>query len=434
MSHQAIIAKIDKIVEIPGALNIAQAFVLGTPLIVSKESKEGDVGILFPSELRLSEDYCSNNNLFRHSHLNKDNTKSGFFEDSRRVRCQPFMKIKSDGYFAPIDSLYYLKYDLTKLKVGDMFNELGGKTVCEKYISLQTLNYLNRKNGQLKKIKVVEAPLFREHKDTEQFRYYSHAIPPGALITIFSKSHGTSGRVTHTKIIKTLPWWKKQINKVLPLFQSEYWDYLPGSRRCVLFPDKDSGKMGFHGSEQYRWDILESFKPFLSKGMTVYFEILGFVNGGLIMPKHDVTKLKNKKFVEKYGKEMVYKYNCEPHQYKVKVYRISLITESGESIDFTQPQLEEWCDKRNLWAAKPIVPPFIYDGNLEKLSELVEKLAENEENLCEDYIDKDCILEGVIVRADYKDTVPLFLKQKSYSFKFMEGIIREDTIDSEDAS
>src|SRR5690554_3202944 len=93
--HKAIIAKITETTPIPGADRIHVAKVLGESVIVSKEWKEDMVGVLFPVDLQLSEEFCHHNNLFRDSEKNKDKTKKGFFENNRRVRAQPFLKVKS---------------------------------------------------------------------------------------------------------------------------------------------------------------------------------------------------------------------------------------------------------------------------------------------------------------------------------------------------
>jgi hypothetical protein len=435
MSHQAIIAKIDKIVEIPGARTIVQAFVLGTPLIVDNKSKEGDVGILFPSELKLSEDYCKENNLYRHSNLNKDNTKTGFFEDNRRVRCQPFMKIKSDGYFAPIESLSYLKADLSKLKVGDMFDKLDGKEICCKYVNEATLKMLNRQNKQQKKRVNIEVKNFPPHKDTEQLKYYIHSIPKNSLITIGAKLHGTSFRAANTKIIKHLPLWKKLINKVRQTFITEYWDYVCGTRRVVLKTGEEE-KEGFHGSESFRFDCLNVLKPYLEKNLVIYGEQVGYANGKELMPSHETSKLKNQEYEKKYGKVVHFNYGCQTNECKFYIYRLCLVGEDGLLVDFSPAQIEDWCIKRNLNFTPTIHPTFIYDGNQENLLKLVEELTERPALLTQDYINPFSISEGIIVRCDNGNLQPTFFKNKSWAFKVGENIIKENekVLDLEDVS
>lgn len=436
--HKCIVAKIDKIVDIPGADKIQTAYVLGEQVIVSKDWGEGKVGLLFPEGLQLSEEFCSYNNLYRNSEKNADKSKKGFFEDSRRVRSQPFMKVKSEAFFCELDALVYCgenKYlDLT---VGDEFDELNGYKICEKYFSPQTLKKMN--HVQKNKTKVVLTPDFHKHVNTDQFKHYVNKINKGDLINIHAKLHGSSGRYSYTKVKNDLPKWKEWLNKVSIKLLGEYifskwsYQYLVGTRNVVLYEDQYD-KEGFHGNEQWRFDISEQLKPHLDKGMTIYGEICGYANGKPIMAKHDMTVLKNKQYNKKYGKEIVYNYGCKEHEKRFHIYRIEYINESGAVVDFTDQQIKEWCDKRGFNATLNVHPQFVFDGDHEKLQELVEELTERPDVLTEDFIDPSHISEGVIIRVDNGSQTPKFYKNKSYAFKVLEGIAKENDVDLEDAS
>ncbi|RTL03646.1 hypothetical protein EKK58_12425, partial [Candidatus Dependentiae bacterium] len=215
-NYKAIVAKIDATYEIPGADKIQMAKVLGETVIVSKELEVGYVGLLFLPGTQLSEDFCKHNNLYRNKDKNIDPTKAGFFEDSRRVRAQPFMKIKSDGYFTSLESLSFTLFDYTTLKVGDSFEILDGVEVCTKYLNEKAIREMKLTKQKPPKKKM--APYFREHVDTEQFKHNIHKINKGDLVSIQSKRHGTSQRVGYMKVLITLPKWKQLINKVVPIF------------------------------------------------------------------------------------------------------------------------------------------------------------------------------------------------------------------------
>src|SRR5690606_29317689 len=103
--HKCIVSKVEKTIEIPGADNIQIGIVLGESVVISKDIGEGYVGLFFPVDLQLSEEFCRINNLNRDSTKNADQTKKGFFDANRRVRAQPFLKVKSQGYFADIESI-----------------------------------------------------------------------------------------------------------------------------------------------------------------------------------------------------------------------------------------------------------------------------------------------------------------------------------------
>lgn len=284
------------------------------------------------------------------------------------------------------------------------------------------------KLSKIKKITKIDGKLDRYDltiKSTSNF------FANGILI------HNTSGRASHTKIIKNKPLSffqkiKKKIGLDVKPDKEEYWDYIAGTRNVTLLPaDKD--KEGFHGPEGYRFEILESFKPYLEKGMTVFFEIYGFANGRPIMAVHDTEKLKDKAFSRKYGPKMVYKYGCAEDEYRIMVYRIQVTGEGGESIDFTPPQIQGWCEKRNFNYSKPL-KSFLFDGDKETLFKEVKDLAERESVLCEDYTDSSHINEGIVCRVDYKGLTPTFYKYKSFPFKVLEGIAKEKEIDLEDIS
>jgi hypothetical protein len=428
-NYLAIIAKIDKVVEIPNADNIHVAIVLSEAVIVSKAWQPGMVGVFFPAGTQLSLGYAHANNLHRDSELNQDKTRKGFFETNRRVRAQPFLKVKSEGFFADLGSLSYTGADVNALKLGDRFETLNGQDVATKYVNEKTRTAQANNKTKAKKKRAV--PLFLEHTDTEQFKHNLHKLNVGDLITIQTKRHGTSVRYAHLPVELTLPKWKQLINKVLPVFPEQKWDYVVGTRRVILdAPDK----VGFHGSEGYRFEWLEVVKPFLSKGMTVYGEIVGYANGKPIMAPHGTAGLKDKAVAKKYGDTIVYKYGCTEGTNDFHIYRITLTTEDGTVIDFTQAQLVAWCVERNLKPSTDLVPQFVYDGDEEALLELVNTLTERDNVLTEDFVDASHISEGVIVRVDRGTTRPLFLKSKSYRFKVLEGIAQEVEVDTEDAA
>lgn len=425
MAHKAIVAKITEVFPINGADKIQVAKVLGESVVVSKEWGVGFTGILFPVDVQLSQDFAHNNNLYRHSHLNKDVEAKGFFDDNRRVRAQPFLKVKSEGFFADMNCVDYLGSN--SLKLGDTFDELNGKKVCEKYYNEETREKKN--NVATKKVKINATPFFDKHVDSEQFKHYAQNIKKGSLLSFHAKVHGTSARMGYTKVNLQLPKWKEVVNRFAPIFPDHKWDYVVGTRNVVI---SDGSKDGFHGSEQFRFDVMSEIQPHLEKGMTVFGEIAGYANQTTIMPKHSVEALKDKAFTKKYGKEVQYKYGCKDHEYRFHVYRITYLNHEGDNVDFTQAQLEKWCDDRDIKRTLDVHEPMVYDGDLESLQKLVYELTERPSVLTEDYIDPTQVSEGIIVRVDTGKMKPEFFKNKSYAFRVMEGLCQAE--DPEDAS
>lgn len=430
-NYKAIVAKVDQVLEIPNADNIQIAKVLGESVVVSKQVQPGFVGVFFCAGCQLSESFAKHNNLYRKSENNADTTKSGFFEDNRRVRAQPFLKIRSEGYFTDLSSLEFIPgVETATLKVGDAFEELKGVEVCRKYINPKTLKAAG--NAAVKAKKVRDVPLFEKHVDTAQFRHKLRTIEPGSLISIQAKVHGTSARVGKhmVNIGSSLPWYKRFANNFGNIFPVSVEQLVIGTRNVIL---DDPNKESFHGKEEFRFEVAKLLEPYLESGMTVYGEIAGYVNDKPVMPAHNVKALKDKKMNKKYGTDpMIYKYRCVEGTYRFHVYRITVSTEEGRSIDFTQQQIVQWCNDRGLIPALDVCEPFIFDGDYDALQAKVEALGERPECLTEDYIDPSHVGEGVIVRIDTGNRTPTFLKYKSYAFKVMEGLC--DAVDTEEVS
>lgn len=427
-NYECIIARVENTQQIAGADRIQVAKVLGETVIVGKDVQIGDVGVFFCAGTQLSEQFAHENNLYRDKTKNKDIEKAGFFEESRRVRAQPFLGVKSDGLFVGLESLAFTG-DITKLKVGDKFEDLNGVNICKKFISEANSKKIGHISPKAKKANTV--PYFNQHIETGQFAYNTHLLEKGDLISIQSKKHGTSFRVSNAKVVKTLTGWRAVVQKVLPIFPTEGYELVVGSRRVIL---DNAARVGFHGIEGYRFEVADQLRPHLTKGLTAYGEIVGWANGKTIMPAHSTKGLKDKEYTKKYGDSIIYKYGALENTYKFHIYRITLTTEDGTTIDYTQKQLVEWCKQRGLDPAYDVVEPFIYDGDIDKLKSLVNALTERSEVLTEDYHDASQISEGIILRADRGTTTPLFLKSKSYAFKCMEGLVKEDEVDTEEVS
>ena len=74
--------------------------------------------------------------------------------------------------------------------------------------------------------------------------------------------------------------------------------------------------------------------------------------------------------------------------------------------------------------------PFIYDGNIRDLQELVNNLLE-----MPSILDMSHIEEGVVLRIEQPDGTIRFIKQKSFAFGVLEGYMKLDDnyVDTEEA-
>lgn len=422
-NYCANIVEIRNIVDLENCDNIHASIIFGFPVIISKETKIGDVGIYFPPETQLSEEYCRVNNLFRHSNLNEDINKKGYIEDNRRIRTVKFRGNQSVGLFMPLESLSSF-CDISDLHVNDQFDKINNNVICRKYF-VKTHREARSKSGKvIKKIesKIIENQ-FRFHVDTSQLGKNIHVFNINDRITITKKMHGTSAIFSNVLC-------KKKLNirdKIAKLFgvnvvTSEY-DNLYSSRRVVK-NDYDSYRKDHFYSEDI-WALANKrIKDNLQKGMTIYAEIVGYIPNGA-----PIQSFKDKCF----------DYGCKKGEFEIYVYRITYTNVMGTVFEFSSNQIELYCKEYGLKMV-----PILYNGNVNDLARLLigrkdwnvlcSKIESNEWRdvflslLREHYLEKDCWMcknklpdEGIVVRREvnYIDVY------KFKSFRFLEGETKE---------
>jgi hypothetical protein len=455
--YQAIIAKLVNVRKHSNADALQLANPCGMQVIVGLDNKEGELGVFFASDGVLSEEMLRENNLYLATRtkdangklviepqpLNKDPSKSGFFNLNGRVRAQNFRGEKSHGYWTDLSSLEWTGVNTSSLKEGFTFTHLSGKEICRKYINPATKRASLRKGS---KKGTVSCPLFKQHFDTKQLQYEISKIPKDSILFISSKCHGTSSRTGMLPVKQPLTsyqnWWNRYFYWTGRIYKPAYeYQLITGTRRVVLNPN-DTSERGYYSGNTFRYDIHSNLKEKnIPQNWTIYYEIAGFTEtGSPIMNSHSVNKIQDKKFrkqVEKiYGKEMVYSYGCKKdngnpaERYRVLVYRFTTTTENGLAYDFSWPQVKDICSMLGLETVPELHPPVVYDGDREKLLELVDSFLDKPEGL-----DPSHIREGVCVRIETPAGKTYILKSKSYLFKVLEGIAKEDPnmIDIEEA-
>lgn len=441
--YKALIAKV-KVLKHPNADKLAIGKIGNYQVIIGKDTLDGSLGIFFANDGQLSEEYVKYNNLISYTDEKTGEKKGGYFPRNRRVRAQKFRGEISEGYWAPIDSLNFIAYDLSKLKEGDQFDSLGGVSICKKYITKAT-QLIGNSNKKEKRI----IKSFPEHAETLQLKREVDNIKPGSIIYVTEKLHGSSGRFGYVPVIveHTLSFWsrlcfllagggwqKKKHKRV------EY-QYVNGSRRVVLTGQKE----GFHGRNDFREEAVKPFRHRLFKGEVVYFEIVGYVNGKHIMNAQDTTKLRDKKFTKQYGKFMTYTYGQPKGTCKIYVYRITNVNEDGDSYDLPWLQVKRRCKELGVEHAPEIglnvdnVQGFRMGGRFKTPSETC--YSKNLLEYVEEQLEKPSIIsmfnirEGVVVRVEDEDGVK-FLKHKSFTFGLLEGYLKENDnyVDIEESS
>jgi hypothetical protein len=209
------------------------------------------------------------------------------------------------------------------------------------------------------------------------------------------------------------------------------WAHVNGTRNVVLdTPDK----VGFHGSEKFRFDATASLEGRLRPGEVIYFELVGYTtDGNLIMGAQDTTALKDKAITKAFGEKMEYTYGCLPGETKMFVYRIAQVFEDGSLIELPWPQVKKRC--RELFI--DYVPELITDSTW-AMDEDVWQLQVTTETLTDGVstLDPKHIREGVVLRIENPDGTVDFVKNKSFVFGLLEGYIKEqeDYVDTEEIS
>ena len=435
--HCGYVVKVNELRKHPNAdrLNIATFF--GNDTCVSLDVTKGEIGIYFPIDLQLSEEFCLENHLLRKKPDGTPDT--GYMDPKKRnVTAVRLRGEKSDGLYLPLKCVAYTGINLDELNIGDTVITLNGHEICKKYIPIRKHHSADNKVNKTRKKRVPIAPLFVEHADTEQLAYNTNAFKNGDLVEITLKMHGTSGRTGYLpRLVDIVPTnilavfcdiknRERKLNKLQKAMIAYFdkhskpkydWGLVSGTRRTVL----DSFDGGFYGSNEFREKHEKTFEGKLHKNETVYYEIVGFTDDGTpIMPKASNKKLNNKEFIKQYGEETVFSYGCDPDNKKsdLYVYRMTTTNEDGDVVEYTPDFMRYRCEQIGvkcvplLW--RGFIPEEVNPG--EYIKEIAEKYYDGP-----DPVGKTHVREGVVCRILNRPGFAAY-KHKNYDFKCLSGI------------
>lgn len=441
MTYEAIIAKLDAKLEHPNADRLAIYSVCGRRIVAGLDHEVGEVGVFFGDDGILDDEFCRANDLYPRFDENGVRIGGGFFSEKKaRVRAQSFRGQKSEGFWMPLECLTYVGLSLEEIKrllpIGSTFSELNGHKIATKFYTKATLAQLKSTGKAQKEIKG-----FPKQIDTKQLAYYNYKIKAGAIISISAKLHGTSartGKVPVTENIKQT--WIQKLFKRTPKTTTNF-KVVTGTRNVVLKDGVTQG--GYYGDDSFRFEAADRFAPFLHKNEVIYYELVGYYNDkNLIMPAHDTSKLKEIK--KQYGPSMAYTYGAAQGQCKVFIYRIAFVNEDGISRDLSWNQVKTRSIELGLETVPELVSNVIVhridkeygpmiDFEYEEMPLIeVAKLLGSGASI----LDHRHIEEGVVVRVENPDGEVFWLKDKSFEFKVLEGIIKDsdDYVDMEEIS
>lgn len=414
MAYKAYITTLNNVIKHSNADRLQVAECFGNKVIVNLDYKEGDIGVYFPVDGKLGEEFAIENDLIRRKDENGNNVGGYLDPDKRNIRALKLRGEQSDGLFLPLSSLDNF-CDILKLKVGDTIDVLNGVVICEKYIPRMNTPKTHNSIGLKSKTPKEKFPYFEQHKDTAQLMYNQKEFKEGDICTISLKMHGTSNRTAYT--IKTYT--KKRL--FFKPKKIKEWAYVSGSRRVVLNFDKDKTKTdGYYGDNEFRKKYHDLISPKLEKGETVYGEIVGWVNQDTTIMGQCQNKKVDKEFVKKYGDTTTFSYGCEQGENDIYVYRMTITNEDGVVTEYPTWYAKLRAEQLG-FKFVPIFETFIFT-TWEDLLSRVEKYYDGV-----DPIGKTHIREGVVVRIENKETFKAY-KHKNFNFKLLEGIIKDSAL------
>lgn len=368
INYLAIISKISELKPIENADRLCTTVLNGYDIIVNKSTQVGDIVVFIPIESCICEKFLSVNNLYgigdyeknanaeevaslMESSLNEidydkskelmDEAKSkvGFFNKHGRVTRLKLRGTYSFGFVTPITTLEKVYPELVgtdwESMVGTEFNMVGDEEFCWKYVP-KTRGYATNPNGsrrhrkfqkKMTKFDRIIPEQFARHYETAQINKTIRELNPNDTITVTVKCHGTSSVFANILCNRKLSLWEK-IKKFfgVKVVETEYGNVY-ASRNVIKnqYINKDVTS-GFYEADVWA-SVNEMLKPYINEGMTVYGEIVGYVQGA-------------DKFIQK-GHD----YGCARGEWKFMPYRITTTSSDNRKYEWNVFDVDEWTKK-----------------------------------------------------------------------------------------
>ena len=409
MSYFGLVTKLQNVRKDENSDRLYLADCFNEGVIIGPDMQTGQLVLYLPTDGEIERWFGNEFCLFR---KNEDGTsQGGYIENNGHIRAIKLRGNQSSGVVIALDKVYE-KFGDQGWKDGDKVNTINDKEFCCKYIPKRKSGSSNQSKTSYKgrKAEGITYPEFSMHTDTEQLAYNLDKFRPGDLLNMTLKMHGTSQRSMNT--YAELP--NGFFRRLFRMKKRTKQAYVLGTRRCVI----TENSQGYYGNDQFRMPHHEKIRPFVEENMEVFYEVVGYYGSGdadTIMPIADNKKINDKNFVKKYGSRTIFSYGCEPGQSEMYVYRIT--SENGAK-EWTPDEITEWCKKAGVKRV-PIVEDFEFT-TVEDLQNRINKYFED----LTDPIGLTHIKEGVVIRIVNRRTFTAY-KSKTYEFKVLEGIIKE---------
>jgi hypothetical protein len=404
-NYAATVVSIKSITPLEGCDNVVGSPIFGFQAVVGKDTQPGDLGIVFPAETQLSDEYARENNLHRHGDRNKDEGAKGYLEDNRRIRAIKFRGHRSDCLFMPLTSLAFTGVKIADLNEGDTFDTLNGHDICKKYEVVRKAGTPRTEKNKLKFVR-VDKKFMPEHYDSDNYFRNRHVIPGDREVIVTQKIHGTSIRIGHTIVARKPRLVERLANLLGARIANTEYDYVFGSRKVIK--DINNPNQNHFYSTDIWTEEGKRLEGLLPEGFIVYGELIGWTSNGAPIQKN-------------------YTYRVPQGAAELYVYRIAQVNPQGRVTDLSWDQTTELCRDLGLkhvpelWRGK--MADFVAEDWIDKTfsTEFSGVVPLDEASPCD---------EGVCIRVD--GLAPYILKAKSpLFFEHETRMLDEEALDLE---
>lgn len=387
----------------PNASKLKLAKVLGFKVIIDIKATPGEY-VFFPAGSQISGSFLSYASEFHDSAKNKEN-RSGTFENSGRVKAIKLRGEISEGWLCKLDTIKsWIYYDLIGSSDADFDYGTGtfdtielGKTkdiwVCRKYVVKGDPGTKKQRfRGKVPAhIERVPKDQFKFHYETELLKLFPWVIKPKSYIWITKKVDGTSGISSYTQIKrKWYEVWKPK----------RYYHRLYSSSG-VIRSKEINGKVGpgWYGVDIWK-EADKVVGPKLDRGMTAYYEIVGYLPTGEFIQKEDDFGCTKPEGSFKVGTN-----------FRVLIYRLTITTPEGTIMEMNPSEVRSWAESKGLESVKllweglamdryPDLSPEIHfsENFVNRLSEDHGLGMEEDEDECRNKVPQ----EGIVIRVGNK--------------------------------
>lgn len=429
----------------PSVERLKCATVDGFTILVGINSEPG-LYVYFPAGCKINPQFLSYNNLFRHGELNANPNETGMFDDNGRVKAIKLQDVISEGFLLPAVMLSNFITSVTnkdiKIIDGTEFDAVldGDKEfwINKKYVVKENnQGYCSKSKKKAKGFNRVLDDQFRFHYDTVVIKKCPYVITPDSLIHISTKVHGTSGISAYVQCLIPIPkrdrimaWiWQNIINKcfVNPInkllkkptygfaLNGRVYDYLYASRTVIKNPIYNPNVTpGFYGFDI--WEKADKIvRPKLEKGMTAYYEILGYLPGNKFIQKgYDYG------YVPDVSEVQPYQYG---RNFGIRIYRLTYTNVDGKVFEFSPREVQIWSKEHDLipvtelyyGKARDLYPDL--DPDVHFSENFIDRLA-NDKAFNMECNSPDCNNkvpnEGIVIKID--NMKPAAFKLKCFKF------------------